>query len=317
MDVSSSASDISAAATSQNRRRADRLDPAHLATLGNLELVARSVVEGFLIGLHHSPHPGFSVEFAENRPYVSGDDIRHVDWKMYARSDRYYIKQYEEETNLRAYLAVDTSRSMDWTSEPGRLVSKLEYARFLSASLAYLLLRQGDAVGLLAFDDRIRHRVLPRATRRHLATLLRSLTLLNGSGSTDAGGALREVALRMQRRGLVVLVSDLLVDQDETLRALHFLRHRRHEVIVFHLMDPGERDLPQAGNAVFFDPESTSELRSDSAALRPEYRRAVAEAVRTWRLECRRMGADYHLFTTDTPLGAALGEYLEKRARLG
>ena len=285
--------------------------------MGNLELVARSVVEGFLIGLHRSPHRGFSVEFAENRPYVSGDDIRHVDWRMYARSDRYYIKQYEEETNLRAYLAVDTSLSMDWTSEPGRLLSKLEYARLLSASLAYLLLRQGDAVGLLAFDDRIRHRVPPRATRRHLSTVLRSLALMNGSGSTDAGGAMREVALRMQRRGLVVLLSDLLVDPDETLRALHFLRHRRHEVIVFHLMDPGERDLPQAGDAVFFDPEGMSELRSDSAALRPEYRRAVAEAVRTWRLECRRMGADYHLFTTDTPLGAALGEYLEKRARLG
>ena len=317
MDARSSLSDTSSGRAVADRATADRLNPADLAALGNLEFVAHSVVEGFLIGLHRSPHRGFSVEFAENRPYVPGDDVRHMDWRMYARSDRYYVKQYEEETNLRAYLAVDTSRSMDWTSAPGRLVSKLEYARLLTASLAYLLLRQGDAVGLLAFDDRIRVRVQPRGTRHHLGTLLASLARLRGSGTTDAGGAIREVALRMRRRGLVVLISDLLVDPDETLLALHFLRHRGHEVLVFHLMDPGERDLPQAGDAVFFDPEDDTEIRTDSAGLRTEYRRAVDEAVRAWRLECRRMGADYHLFTTDTPLGVVLGEYLEKRSRLG
>ena len=293
------------------------MDPADLAALGNLEFVARTVVEGFLIGLHRSPHRGFSVEFAENRPYVPGDDIRHMDWRMYGRSDRYYIKQYEEETNLRAYLALDTSRSMAWSSAPGRILSKLDYARLVAASLAYLLLRQGDATGLLAFDDRIRARVAPRASRRHLATVLAALAGLEGTGTTDAGGAVREVAIRMRRRGLVVLVSDLLVDPARTLRALHYLRHRGHEVLVFHLMDPGERDLPEAGDAVFFDPEDESELRADSSSIRPEYRRAVEQAVRRWRSECRRMGADYHLFTTDTPLGPVLGRYLEKRSRLG
>jgi len=317
MDARSSASNTISSRTATGRSPVEQLDPADLAALGNLEFVARAVVEGFLIGLHRSPHRGFSVEFAENRAYVPGDDVRYVDWRMYARSDRYYIKQYEEETNLRAYLAIDTSRSMDWTSAPGRVLTKLEYARLLTAALAYLLLRQGDAAGLLAFDDRIRLRVQPRATRRHLGTLLGSLARLEGSGTTDAGGAVREVALRMRRRGLVVLISDLLVDPGETLRALRFLRHRGHEVLVFHLMDPGERDLPQAGDAVFFDPEDETELRTDSSALRPEYRRAVEEAVRSWRLECRRMGADYHLFTTDTPLGPVLGEYLEKRSRLG
>jgi uncharacterized protein (DUF58 family) len=212
---------------------------------------------------------------------------------------------------------VDTSASMDWTSSPGRLLSKLEYARVTAAALAYLLLRQGDSVGLLAFDERIRVRVPHRGTRRHLGTLLASLGGLEGSGTTDAGGAMREVALRMRRRGLVVLISDLLVEPAETLRALHFLRHRGHEVLVFHLMDPGERDLPQAGDAVFFDPEDESEVRTDSAGLRAEYVKAVKDAVQTWRMECRRMGADYHLFTTDTPLGPVLGEYLEKRSRLG
>jgi uncharacterized protein (DUF58 family) len=303
--------------TSRLRHRADRTDPAHLAAIGSLELVARSVVEGFLIGLHRSPHRGFSVEFAENRPYTPGDDVRFMDWRMYARSDRFYIKQYEEETNLRAWLAVDVSRSMAWSSEPARIVSKLEYARMACAALSYILLRQGDAVGLLCFDDQIRGRIVPRGTRRHLATLLGTLERLDGAGGTDAGGAMRDVAVRLQRRGLVVLVSDLLVDTEATLRALHYLRHRGHEVLVFHLMDPGERDLPQEGDALFFDPEDESEIRTDSAVLRPQYRAAVREAAREWRLECRRMGADYHLFTTDTPLGRVLSEYLEKRARLG
>lgn len=317
MDARSSAGHAQLGTAISGRSAVERLDPAQLAALGNLEFVARSVVEGFLIGLHRSPHRGFSVEFAENRPYAPGDDIRHVDWRMYARSDRYYVKQYEEETNLRAYLAVDTSRSMDWTSAPGRLLSKLDYARLVTASLAYLLLRQGDAVGLLAFDDRIRVRVQPRGTRRHLRALLGALAGLDGGGTTDAAGAVREVALRMRRRGLVVLVSDLLVDPDETTRAIHYLRHRGHEVLVFHLMDPAEMELPQAGDAIFFDPEDETEIRTDSAGLRVEYRRAVEEAVRGWRLECRRMGADYHVFTTDTPLGTVLGEYLEKRSRLG
>jgi uncharacterized protein (DUF58 family) len=206
---------------------------------------------------------------------------------------------------------------MDWSSEPGRIVTKLEYARLVAASLAHLLLRQGDAAGLIAFDSRIRGRIEPRATRRHLGTLLRALERLDGAGTTDAGGALREVALRMRRRGLVILISDLLVDWKTSLLALRFLRHRRHEVLVLHLMDPGERDLPQAGDAVFFDPEDEEGLRADSASLRSRYRRAVDDAIRAWRLECRRMGADYQPFTTDTPLGPVLGRYLERRARLG
>lgn len=297
--------------------RADRLDPAELVSVGNLEFVARHVVEGFLIGLHRSPHRGFSVEFAENRPYIPGDDIRFVDWRMFARSDRYYIKQYEEETNLRAYITVDASGSMDWSSEPGRIVSKLDYARLVGACLAYLLLRQGDAAGMISFDSRIRERVEPRAARRHLGTLLRTLLRLSGSGETDAGGALGEVTLRLRRRGLLILVSDLLVDEDDVLRALRYLRHRGHEVLVLHVLDPGERDLPPAGDAVFIDPESKREMRADSAALRSRYRRAVDEAIAMWRRECRRMGADYQHFTTDVPLGQVLGRYLETRSRLG
>jgi uncharacterized protein (DUF58 family) len=291
--------------------------PLHVSALGRLEFVARSIVDGFLIGLHRSPHRGFSVEFAENRPYYPGDDIRFVDWKMYGRSDRYYIKQFEEETNLRAYLLIDTSESMAWVSDPERYVTKLAYTRLLAASLSLLLLRQGDAVGLIAFDETIRAHVEARGVLRHVNRLVRELEGLEGSGATGAERALGDVAVRLRRRGLVVLLSDLLVAREATRDALHYLRHRGHEVLVFHVMDPAERELPTAGDAVFFDPETGEELRTSSSALRREYARAVEEAVGDWRRVCRGMGADYELVTTDTPVGHALRRYLEKRARLG
>ncbi|MGW8282565.1 MAG: DUF58 domain-containing protein, partial [Gemmatimonadota bacterium] len=294
--------------------RPDLMDPRALSDLGRLELVARGVVEGFLIGLHRSPHRGFSVEFAENRPYYPGDDIRFLDWRMYARSDRWYLKQFEEETNLRAYIVIDTSLSMDWSSDPTRRIPKLDYARLLAASMSNLLLRQGDAAGLVAFDDRIRVHVTPKASRRHLATVLHQLSALEGGGRSEAGSAMRDVAIRLRRRGLIVLLSDLLVDPAGTRRALHFLRHRGHEVLVFHIMDPGERELPASGDAVYFDPETGDELRTSAAALRGEYAAAVDRAVVGWRRECRKMGADYHLLTTDTPMNPGLGRYLEKRA---
>jgi len=298
-------------------RRPDLMAPLHVSALGRLEFVARSVVDGFLIGLHRSPHRGFSVEFAENRPYYPGDDIRFVDWKMYGRSDRYYVKQFEEETNLRAYLVLDTSESMAWVSDPERFVTKLAYARLLAASLSLLLLRQGDAVGLIAFDEEIRTHVEARGVLRHVNRLVRELEALDGGGGTGAERALGDVAVRLRRRGLVVLLSDLLVAQQATRDALHYLRHRGHEVLVFHLMDPAERDLPTAGDALFFDPETDEELRTSSSALRREYGRAVEEAIGDWRRVCRAMGADYELVTTDTPVGHVLRRYLEKRARLG
>jgi uncharacterized protein (DUF58 family) len=299
------------------RSRPDLMRPSDLYDPGRLELIARGVVEGFLIGLHRSPHRGFSVEFAENRPYYPGDDIRFLDWRMYARSDRWYLKQFEEETNLRAYLVLDASLSMRWSSESMAGFSKLDYGRLLTASLASLLLRQGDATGFVAYDDRVRTHLPPRASRRHLATILHELVTLEGDGRSEAGTAIRDVAIRLRRRGLVILVSDLLVEPDGTRRALHYLRHRGHEVIVLHLMDPGEKELPPAGDAVYFDPETGEELRTSSASLRTEYAVAVQAAIDEWRSECRGMGADYQLLMTDTPLGVGLGHLLQKRARLG
>jgi uncharacterized protein (DUF58 family) len=298
-------------------RRPDLLDPATLAQLGGIELVAHAVVEGFLMGLHRSPHRGFSAEFAELRAYRPGDDLRYLDWRMFGRSDRYYVKQFEEETNLRAHILLDVSDSMGWSSEPQTLPSKLWYAKHLAASLALILLRQGDAVGMVAFHDRVVERVHARGGRRQLGELVRKLEALDPLGGTAAEAALRDLALRLRRRGLVILLSDLLVSTDTTRTALKFLRHRGHEVLVFHILDPGERELPTASEACFFDPETGEELEVSVADIRTEYRRAVSQAMSEWERSLKPHGIDYEVVDTGRPLSFALRAYLRKRERLG
>jgi len=302
---------------SRRVRRADLLTPQELAELGGLELVARRVVEGFIAGMHASPFRGFSVEFAEHRMYQPGDDLRHVDWRMYGRSDRWYVKQFEEETNLRANLLVDASASMGWSSAPGRLPTKLWYASRLAACIALLLLRQGDAVGLTVFDDDVRARIRPRGGRRHWSEIARTLVATAAQGRTETGGPLREVAARLRRRGLVVLLSDLLIEPDETLLALRFLRHRGHEVIVFHLLDPGEKRLPPVADARFVEPERGEELAVRVADIRSEYGPAVQHAIAEWRRQLQPHGIDHVLIETDQPLALPLRAYLHKRAKLG
>jgi uncharacterized protein (DUF58 family) len=297
--------------------RPDLLDPATLSRLGGIELVARKVVEGFLMGLHRSPHRGFSAEFAELRAYQAGDDLRYIDWRMYGRSDRYYVKQFEEETNLRAYLLVDVSESMGWSSDPAILPTKLWYAKLLAASLALVLLRQGDSVGMAAFHDRVIERVRARGGRRQWHELVRRLQPLQAEGGTSAETALRDLAVRLRRRGLVILLSDLLVAPDETRTALKFLRHHGHEVLVFHLVDPGERDLPATSEARFFDPETGDELTVSVADIRAEYRDAVSTALEEWERSLRPQGIDYEVVDTDRSLSLALRTYLSKRERLG
>lgn len=300
----------------RTRSRADLLDPASLAQLGGIELIAREVVEGFLMGLHRSPHRGFSAEYAELRAYQAGDDLRYIDWRMYGRSDRYYVKQFEEETSLRAHMLIDISESMGWSSNPGVQMSKLWYAQHLAASLALILLRQGDAVGLAAFHDRVVTRVQTRGGRRQFHEIARHLRDLEAEGGTSAEGALRDVAVRLRRRGLVVLFTDLLVSRDETLTALKYLRHHGHEVLVFHLIDPGERELPAASEARFFDPETKDELLVSVADIRSEYREAVREALDEWRRDLRPHGIDYEVVDTDSPMSLSLRAYLRKRERL-
>jgi uncharacterized protein (DUF58 family) len=297
--------------------RADLLDPEALAQLGGIELIAREVVQGFIMGLHRSPHRGFSAEYAELRAYQAGDDLRYIDWRMYGRSDRYYVKQFEQETNLRCHLLIDVSESMGWSSDPGTLPPKIWYARHLAASLALILLRQGDSVGMAAFHDRIVDRVRTRGGRRQWHEVARRLQALEATGGTSAQTALREVAIRLRRRGLVVLISDLLVAREETITALKFLRHHGHEVLVFHLIDPGERELPAASEARFFDPETDDELLVSVADIRAEYREAVRDALDEWRRDLRPHGIDYEVVDTDSAMSHALRAYLRKRERLG
>lgn len=295
--------------------RADLLSPRQLAALGGLELVASRVVEGFLTGLHQSPHRGFSVEFAEHRMYQPGDDLRFVDWRMFGRSDRYYVKQFEEETNLRATLLLDLSASMDWSSDArSGLPTKLWYAKQLAASLALLLTRQGDEVGLTAFDAAVRLRVEPKGGRAHWDRLTRSLEALEPGGRTDAVAPLHDLAGRLRGRGMAILISDLLVDGESTRLALRQLRHRGHEVLVFHLIDPGERELPSVPGARFVDPETGEELGTSTGDLRQEYRRAVDGAIAEWRGALSSKGMDYCVVETDRPLALALRHYLGRRS---
>ena len=309
--------DSMATAPDHSNRRADLLTPAELAALGDLEFLARSVVEGTLLGLHRSPKRGFSAEFAEHRNYRPGDELRHIDWRMHARSDRYYVKQYEDETNLRAFLLVDASASMDWSSSPERQPTKLWVARLLAASLGLLLLRQGDRTGLGVFDGEIREWVAPRGGRRHWTELVRRLREVEGGTATDPTEALRTAGLKLRRRGLVVLISDLLMDPDPLLRSLGFLRHRGHQVLVLHLMDPAERDLSGRGQILFRDPETGDELRVDVAEVRGRYRAEVEAAVAHWRARLAVAGVEHHLVDTGSPLQQTLRAVLRSRARMG
>jgi uncharacterized protein (DUF58 family) len=305
-----------AAVVSPSTARLDLLDPAEVARLGGLEVVTQGIVEGFLAGLHRSPRRGFSVEFAEHRMYQPGDEPRYLDWRLLARSDRLYVKQFEEETNLRAMLLLDTSRSMEWSGAPAARLTKRAYAERLIAALALVLLRQRDATGLLTFDEAIRELLPPRARRTQWHLLLRALARTPAGGGTAAAPALRRVVEQLRRRGLVVFVSDLLFDPALALTALRFLRHRGHQVLVLHVMDPDEVALRGPAEARYEDPES-----GDAVVLRPAdwaaaYARTVEAAVGEWRSACRRRGIAYERVTTDTPFGLALRQALVRSTRL-
>ena len=291
------------------------LDPAVVARLAHLDVRARLVVEGFIAGMHRSPFHGFSVEFAEHRPYMPGDPLKNLDWKVWARSDRYLIKQYTEETNLRAHLLLDLSGSMGFAS-PRASVSKLEYARSLAAALAYLMLGQQDAVGALTFADTALQYVPARATRSHLDVLLKTLGGGQPQGRTRLGPALHELAERIKRRGLVVLFSDLMDKPEEVLNGLQHFRHRHHEVIVFHVLDPDEIEFPYSDTATFVDLETGDRLTTEPWEIAKRYR----EKLDAWRAHyartCREQRIDYVPLDTRTPFDRALLAYLEKRAKL-
>ena len=296
--------------------RLDLLDPFEVSKLGGLELTTEGVVEGFLAGLHRSPRRGFSVEFAEHRMYRPGDDLRHVDWKILGRNDRLYVKQFEEETNLRAMVVCDTSRSMAWTGSPESVLPKLAYAQRLIAALSLVLLRQQDATGIITFDDDVRTVLPPRARLSHWRQLLETLQGLQPGLGTAAEPALRRVVQQLRRRGLVVFVSDLLLDRALALKALRFLRHRGHQVTVFHIMDPAEVALGGPIEARFEDPESRAAVVVRPRDWAGAYRETVRSVVAEWRMSCRKHGIAYHRVTTDTPYGFVLREALSTSSRV-
>jgi len=289
------------------------LRPEVVAKLRSIDLKARLVVEGFLAGLHRSPYKGFSVEFSEHRAYMPGDELKRIDWRVYGKTDRFFVREYEEETNLRGYLVVDASGSMGYGTTG---LTKLQYASYLAASLAYLLLHQKDSTGLAVFTDRVETYVPPRSSPAHLSVLLRHLDRLRPGGDTDLAGTFHALAERIKRRGLVIIISDLWDDQSRVLSALRHFRHRKHEVLVFHVIDPNERDFAYRSPVVLRDMESGREMTLDPRVVGGEYRRGFDEHCRAFERGCREGLVDYHRLTTDTPFDRALFSYLERRHRL-
>ena len=290
------------------------LSPEIISRLNNLSLKARYVVEGFMVGLHKSPYHGFSVEFSEHRAYGAGDEIRHVDWKLWGKTDRYFVKQYEEETNLKAYLIIDQSLSMNYASNK---TSKLEYAKLLSASLGYLMLKQQDAVGLTLFDDRIRVNIPARSKRSHLNVILSKMEKIKAGPETRMAPVLHSTAEVIKKRGLIILISDLFDNQEEVLSGLQHFRYKGHEVIVFHIMDPQEMKLDFSQRTRFRDMESGEEIITDPWHIQKDYQRDMKQFCNNYKIQCRQNNIDYIQLATDSPLDMALSEYLLKRKRMG
>jgi uncharacterized protein (DUF58 family) len=316
------------------------LRPSVISRLQNIELKAKFVVEGFIAGLHKSPYHGFSVEFAEHRQYMPGDDLKYLDWKVLGRTDRYYIKQFEEETNLKSYLILDASKSMSFKSAGSGLdsvsvfrkifsrkkteestakssnITKLEYATYLAASLAVLMHFQKDASGLIVYDEKVRSYIPPKATSQNLKQILNQLSSVQPSGKTNTASSLNLAAERIKRRGLVMIFSDLFDDQQAVINALKHFRYKRNEVIVFQVLDPLELSFAIDSPTIFKDMETSKEMLSQPISVINSYQEAVKEFIQNYRNACLTNNIDHVLLSTETPFDTALLEYLNKRKRL-
>ena len=288
------------------------LDPHTLASLEGLDLQARMVVEGYVAGMHPSPYHGFSVEFAEHREYVPGDDIRHVDWKVWSKTDKLYLKQYEEETNLLTYLLLDTSESMAYAS--GDNFTKLQYAQIIAASLSYLILQQQDSVGLVVYDDAVRRYLKPAGQTSQLKEILRLLDVTPAREKSDLGLVFNDLAERFKKRGVVVVLSDLFDDVSRIITGLKHFRHRRHEVIVFHVLDPAELDFPFRDTTLFKGLEGMPEILTDPHALKRAYQVELGLFLEELEKGCRMVDIDYVPLRTDQSLDVALSSYLASRS---
>ncbi len=289
------------------------LQPETVALLNSMAMRARLVVEGYIIGQHQSPYHGFSVEFAEHRAYGSGDEIRHIDWKLFGKTDRLYIKRYEEETNMRTQIILDTSRSMLYKS--GK-VSKLTYANSLAASLSYLMINQQDAVGITQFSKKIDNTIPPKSKPSHLGIILAQLDDERTGMDTKVGLVLHELAERIKKRGLVILISDLLDDQNNIMNGLKHFRHQKQEVIVFHILDRKELEFDFNTRTNFIDMESGEEIVTEPWHIQSDYKKLIANLQSNYKKECREHLIDYVPIFTNQSLDISITEYLNKRKKL-
>lgn len=290
------------------------LTPETISGLGNIELKAKLVVEGFITGLHKSPYHGFSIEFAEHRQYRPGDEIRHIDWKVYGRSNRFYVKQFEEETNLRGIVAIDSSESMKFASKGH--ISKFEYASYLGAALIYLMMNQRDAAGLAIYNTEIQKYFPPRSKQSYLAELLKTLENTTPTNKTGTAKSLHLLSERIKNRSLVVIISDLFDNLEQVTSAIKHFRHNNHEVLVFQILDPREIDFDFGYKSTFIDLESKEEIITEPYQIKNEYQNLVKDFTNTIEKSCREANIDYSLVTTSTPFDKALKDYLNKRVRI-
>ena len=290
------------------------LDPVVISKLKTLELRARMVVEGFKVGLHRSPYHGFSVEFSEHRPYMQGDALKNVDWKVYAKSEKYFIKQFEEETNLLSHIFVDASKSMQFKNS-GK-VSKIDYATILAAALAYVMIDQQDSVGLAIYSDRIHTYLPPKSNRVYLKTLLSALNQIHPGGTTSTSKCLDSVAEKIKKRGLTIIISDYFDDMNSILTALKHIHYKKNEVLVFQILDPIEKSFGFDRDSVFVDLETDEQMTTQPHQIQRAYQQAMNEYLNKLKTECLNFGIEYNLIDTSQPFDKALMSYFAKRAKM-
>ncbi|MFA7229587.1 MAG: DUF58 domain-containing protein [Melioribacteraceae bacterium] len=290
------------------------LDPVVISKLKTLELRARMVVEGFKVGLHRSPYHGFSIEFSEHRPYMQGDALKNVDWKVYAKSEKYFIKQFEEETNLICNIFIDISRSMNFMHSSK--ITKLEYAKTLAASLAYVMIDQQDSVGLTVFSDKIHSFLPPKSNRVYLKKILTALSQIAPDGTTRTARCLYSMADKIRKRGLTIIISDFFDDIDSILTALKHIHYKKNEVIVFQILDPIEKNFGFERDSIFVDMETGEQLTTQPHQIQRAYQQAMNEYLHKLKNECLNFGIEYNLIDTSQPFDEALIGYFAKRARL-
>ncbi len=290
------------------------LDPLVISKLKTLELRASMVVEGFMVGLHRSPYHGFSVEFSEHRPYIQGDSLKNIDWKVYAKSEKFFVKQFEEETNLISHIFVDVSKSMDYKHTAK--VTKLEYATILAAALAYVMIDQQDSVGLATYSDKIHSYLHPKSSRVYLKTLLTALDQIKPSGATATSKCLDSVAEKIKKRGLTIIISDFFDDLNSTFTALKRIHYKKNEVIVFQILDPIEKSFGFDRDSIFVDLETGEQITTQPYHIQRAYQESMNEYLNKLKSECLNFGIEYNLIDTSQPFDKALMGYFAKRSRL-